>query len=63
MFLARDREVLVSDSTAGHDSTVPRATIESIVERLEPMGDVSRFVIDDMGPDEEDEFFAVLEDA
>jgi hypothetical protein len=55
--------LLVSDSTAGDDSTVPRSTIDSIVERLEPIGDLSRFVIEDMGPDEEDQFFAVLEEA
>lgn len=53
----------MSDSTAGHDpSAAPLQTIGSILEGLEPMGDLSRFVIEDMGQDEEDEFFAILED-
>jgi hypothetical protein len=30
---------------------------------VKPMGDLSRFLIDDMTPEEEDEFFSVLEDA
>lgn len=55
---------ILSDSTAGHESAGARhPTIGSILEGLEPMGDLSRFVIEDMAPDEEDEFFAVLKDA
>jgi hypothetical protein len=38
-------------------------TVADVVRDLEPMGDLSQFVIDDLTPDEEDEFFAILEDA
>jgi hypothetical protein len=55
---------IVTDSTAGQEQAPsPRPTIASIVGGLEPMGDLSRFVIEDMSPDEEDEFFAILKDA
>ena len=30
---------------------------------IEPMGDLSRFAIEDLTPGEEDEFFKILEDA
>ena len=43
----------------GHASPV---TIAEIVERVQPMGDLGRFAIDDLTADEEDEFFAILED-
>ncbi len=36
-------------------------TIAEIVSGLRPMGDLSRFAIADMTPEEEDEFFAILE--
>jgi len=38
-------------------------TVADVLRDLEPMGDLSQFVIDDLTPDEEDEFFAILEDA
>lgn len=38
-------------------------TIEGIVAGTQPMGDLGRFVIRDLTEDEEDEYFAVLEDA
>jgi hypothetical protein len=38
------------------------STIAEILRDVEPMGDLGRFVIEDMTSDEEDEFFAVLED-
>jgi len=38
-------------------------TVAEIMRGLEPMGDLSRFVIDDLTSDQEDEFFAILEDA
>jgi integrase len=38
-------------------------SIADIVRDLEPMGDLGRFLIEDMSPEDEDEFFAVLEDA
>jgi hypothetical protein len=53
----------VSDGTANQPSTpATPVTIAEIVQDLEPMGDLGRFLIEDMTA-EEDEFFAVLEDA
>jgi hypothetical protein len=40
-----------------------RSTFAGIIEGLEPIGDLARFVIHDMDPDEEDLFFEILEDA
>ena len=37
-------------------------TIAEILQGGEPMGDLSRFAIDDLTPEEEDEFFKILED-
>jgi len=34
-----------------------------VIEVLEPMGPLSRFAIDDLSPEEEDEFFRILEGA
>lgn len=39
------------------------ATIADVRRDVAPMGDLSGFVIDDLSPQEEDEFFAVLEGA
>lgn len=39
------------------------STIAEVLSDLEPMGDLTRFAIDDLTPDEEDEFFEILEDA
>ncbi|HET8984934.1 MAG TPA: hypothetical protein VFN03_04150 [Trueperaceae bacterium] len=36
-------------------------TIAEVLQDLEPMGDLSRFAIDDLTPEEEDEFFRILE--
>ena len=38
-------------------------TIAEIVRGLEPIGDLSRFGIDDLTPDDEAEFFRILEGA
>jgi hypothetical protein len=38
-------------------------TIAEVLQDVEPIGDLSRFVIDDLTPAEEDEFFSILEDA
>jgi hypothetical protein len=54
----------MSDSTAnqrfapGGPSTVAEA-----LKDIEPMGDLSRFAIEDLTPGEEDKFFEILEDA
>jgi hypothetical protein len=54
----------MSDSTASEPSSASGpATIAEIVRDREPMGDLGRFLIEDMTPEEEDEFFGVLEDA
>lgn len=39
------------------------STIAEVLRDLEPMGELSRFAIEDLTPDEEDEFFGILEDA
>jgi hypothetical protein len=39
------------------------STIAEVLKGLEPMGDLTRFAIDDLTPDEEDEFLRLLEDA
>lgn len=37
--------------------------IAEVLKDLEQMGDLTRFVIDDLTPAEKDEFFTILEDA
>ncbi len=39
------------------------ATIADVLDGVEPMGDLRRFAIDDLTPEEEDEFFRILEEA
>lgn len=54
----------MSDNTANQrPSPAQPATIAEVLEGLEPMGDLSRFAIDDLTPEEEDEFFRILEEA
>ncbi|HXH55782.1 hypothetical protein [Iamia sp.] len=54
----------MSDTTA---NDTPRAgdatTITDILRTIEPMGDLSRFGIEDLTPEEEAEFFRILEEA
>lgn len=38
-------------------------TIAEVLQGLEPMGDLSRFAIDDLTPEEEEQFFRILEEA
>jgi hypothetical protein len=45
------------------DHHQPPPTLAEALDGLEPMGDLSRFIIDDLTPDEEDEFFRILEEA
>jgi hypothetical protein len=54
----------MTGSTADEPSS-PRApaSVAEVLRGLEPMGDLRRFLIDDLTPDEEDEFFRILEDA
>lgn len=37
--------------------------VTELLREVEPMGDLSRFVIDDLRPDEEDEFFRILDES
>ncbi len=56
--------MIVTDNAASHEPSQPEpSTIAAILDELKPIGDLSRFVIGDMGPEEEDEFFAILEEA
>lgn len=62
--LPSEQEVEMSEDAAGrwpHSAGQP--TIAEIVEGIRPMGDLSRFAIEDLTPEEEDEFFAILETA
>lgn len=54
----------MSDSTANQPSTpaIP-ATIAEVIRNVEPMGDLGRFIIEDLTAEEEDEFFRILEGA
>ena len=54
----------MSDNAATRDdgSKTP-TTIADVLRDVEPMGDLRQFAIDDLTPDDEDEFFRILEDA
>ena len=54
----------MSDNTA-NQRPVPGepTTVAEVLQDLKPMGDLSRFAIEDLTPEEEDEFFKILEDA
>ena len=54
----------MSDNTASHDAGSRQpATVADVLRGVEPMGDLRRFAIDDLTPEDEDEFFAILENA
>jgi hypothetical protein len=38
-------------------------TLAEVLQEIEPMGDLRQFAIDDLTPEDEDEFFRILEDA
>lgn len=46
-----------------NDDANAEPTIADIVAEVEPMGDLRRFAIEDLSPDEEDAFFSILRDA
>jgi hypothetical protein len=52
----------VSDSEP-QTAAVTEPTLAELIARAKPMGDLSRFVIDDLTEADEDEFFAILADA
>ena len=52
----------MSDTTADQRSASSGpATVAEVLEGIEPMGDLNRFAIEDLTPEEEDEFFEILE--
>ncbi len=54
----------MSDHPNDHQpASTPPATLAQVLDGLEPMGDLRRFVIEDLTPAEEDEFFRILEEA
>ena len=54
----------MSDNTAARETGPTTATtIADIVRDIEPMGDLRQFAIDDLTPEDEHEFFSILEDA
>ena len=54
----------MSDGTAdqrpGHNSPT---TVAEVLQGVEPMGDLGRFIVDDLTPEEEAEFFRILENS
>lgn len=54
----------MSDNATDHE-TGPKTptTIAEVLQEIEPMGDLRQFAIDDLTPEDEDEFFRILEDA
>lgn len=52
----------VSDNATHHPERA-EPTIAELLEGLQPMGDLDRLAIDDLTPEEADEFFRILEDA
>jgi hypothetical protein len=53
----------MSDNTAAEQHGPSPTTIAHILEGIEPMGDLRQFVIDDLTPEDEDEFFRVIGEA
>lgn len=53
----------MTDNTASHDHGSDHAeTLAELLDKVQPMGDLDQFAIDDLTPDEADEFFRILED-
>ncbi len=53
----------MSDNTATRETGPnPPTTIAEVLRGVEPMGDLRQFAIDDLTPEDEDEFFGILED-
>lgn len=54
----------MSDTTATNVNDLgPEPTINSLVDAIAPMGDLSVFVLDDLDEEEEAHFFKILEEA
>lgn len=52
----------MSDNNVTQSAASADQTIEQIIERCEPMGNLDDLVIDDLTEDDEDKFFGILED-
>ena len=52
-----------SADSASQQAAADIETLATVIGRASPMGDLSRFVIDDLTAEEEDAFFAILEQA
>ena len=53
----------MSDNAATRETGPnPPTTIAEVLRGVEPMGDLRQFSIDDLTPEDEDEFFGILED-
>jgi len=52
----------MSDNNVTESAASAEQTIEEIIERCEPMGNLDDLVIDDLTEEDEDEFFGILED-
>ena len=51
----------MSDGSATQKPSPPASgTIAEVIRYVEPMGDLSRFVIEDLTAEDEDEFFSIL---
>jgi hypothetical protein len=53
----------MSDSSANQPVTDEVVTLAALIREAAPMGDLSELAIDDLTPEEEDAFFAILEQA
>lgn len=54
----------MSDNNTNPLANVPTPfRVADVVAGLEPMGNLSQFIIDDLTPDDEDVFFGILADA
>ena len=53
----------MSDTVNQQSVPAEPSTIAEVLQDLTPMGDLTRFVIEDLTSDEEDEFYRILEDA
>jgi len=56
------KEVVVSDNNVTKSAATADLTIEQIIERCEPMGNLDDLLIDDLTEEDEDKFFGILED-
>ncbi len=54
----------MSDNAANREAG-PKAptTIAEVLQGIEPMGDLRQFAVDDLAPEDEEEFFRILENA